>query len=80
MRKRIVLEPGEHRGFKRGMSLVTMGNIADVRKLLHALVGGTQCKLQYYINGTTVIRREMAEAITEILVSHGVPEDQIFDD
>lgn len=79
MRKKTILEPGMHRGFKAGLNAVAFGDVARLREELKTLIGGTNCKVQYYINGTTIIRKEMAQDIEAIFSRYGVQPGQIWD-
>jgi len=80
MRHKTVLEPGMHRGFKRGINAVTVGDAQKLRAELKLLIGGkTSSKLTYHINGTTIIRKDLAVKIERIFSKYNVPAEQIWD-
>jgi len=69
-----------HRGFKRGYRSVAMGDIQQLRKELKKVIGGkTDCKMQYYINGTTIVRQDIAKKIERIFAKRGIKPEEIWD-
>lgn len=80
MRTKTVLEEGMHRGFKRGMNAVVLGDVPKLRKDLRKVIGGkTACKMQYYINGTTITRKDVAKKIERVFAKYNVTPDMIWD-
>jgi len=80
MRHKTILEEGMHRGFKRGLNAVTVGEAQQLRSELKEIIGGqTASKLTYYINGTTIIRQEMAQRIEKAFAQYGVAPEQVWD-
>lgn len=80
MRTKTVLEPGMHRGFRKGMNRVPFGSVTQFRKDLRKIIGGeSDCKMQYYINGTTIIHKEITVKIERLFKRYGITPDMIWD-
>lgn len=79
-RTKTILEPGMHRGFRRGMNAVTLGDMPKLRQDLRKVIGGkTNCKMFYYINGNTISRKDMSRKIERVFSKYGVTPDRIWD-
>lgn len=83
-RTKIELKPGMHRGFKRGIKaasdLITLTDYKKLRAELKKVIGGqTNSKMQYYINGKTVIREDVAKKIERIFSKRGITPGELWD-
>ena len=83
MRRKTVLSPGMHRGFRRGMDRATrsvvMSDYMELKKELSRLIGGTRCKMTYYVNGQTIIREDTAREIERIFARRGIAAKDLWD-
>ena len=78
-RTKVILEPGMHRGFRRGMNAVALGDIPKLRRELRKVIGGTGSKMYYYIVGKTIIREGKAQMIERVFGKYGITPDAIWD-
>ncbi len=84
MRHKTELTPGMHRGFKKGIRQAAKRlPLVDYRKLrtdLRKVIGGeTGSKVQYYINGKTIVYPDVAQAIEKAFKKRKINPDDIWD-